>query len=193
MKRRGLLFEGYFYWISLGALFGFFVLFNIVATFALTYLGCKFDLKTIFFLMFISLRFFFFFSVMIWVFCHECWMLYYLNVSFILFILWINCSNSAPSKSRPRISFEKILKMQGKNYYNQDSLQENISNSVFLPVSALEQKKGWKIVKIKLFSFSWFYKVVRRTTGIVIYKIYYFQENNCIVIVQGKWFCLLSP
>ncbi|KAJ8616199.1 hypothetical protein MRB53_035571 [Persea americana] len=39
MRRRGLLFEGYFYWISLGALFGFFVLFNIVSTIALTYLG----------------------------------------------------------------------------------------------------------------------------------------------------------
>ncbi|XXG89829.1 hypothetical protein AAC387_Pa12g1737 [Persea americana] len=39
MRRRGLLFEGYFYWISLGALFGIFVLFNIVSTIALTYLG----------------------------------------------------------------------------------------------------------------------------------------------------------
>ncbi|XXG90712.1 hypothetical protein AAC387_Pa12g2411 [Persea americana] len=87
LKRRGLLFEGYFYWISLGALFGFFVLFNAVATFALTYLG-------------------------------------------------------SPSKSRPRISFEKICKMQGKNYYNQDDPQEIISNSVFLPVSDMEQEKG---------------------------------------------------
>lgn len=61
MKRRGLLFEGYFYWISLGALFGFFVLFNIVATFALTYLGCKFDPKTIFFNVYPFAFFFFFF------------------------------------------------------------------------------------------------------------------------------------
>ena len=42
LKSRGLNFEGHFYWISIGALFGFAVLFNIGFILALSFLKCKF-------------------------------------------------------------------------------------------------------------------------------------------------------
>ncbi|KAL4369487.1 hypothetical protein GQ457_05G024330 [Hibiscus cannabinus] len=39
LKSRGLNFDGYFYWISIAALFGFILLFNAIFTFALTFLN----------------------------------------------------------------------------------------------------------------------------------------------------------
>jgi hypothetical protein len=42
LTTHGLNFEGYFYWISLGALFGFTILFDIGFVLALTYLKRKF-------------------------------------------------------------------------------------------------------------------------------------------------------
>ena len=42
LESRGLNFDGYLYWISLGALFGFIIVFNIGYVLALTFLKCKF-------------------------------------------------------------------------------------------------------------------------------------------------------
>lgn len=42
LQTRGLDYDGYMYWVSLCALLGFTVLFNIIFTLALTFLKCKF-------------------------------------------------------------------------------------------------------------------------------------------------------
>lgn len=42
LESRGLNFDGYLFWISLGALFGFTIVFNIGYILALSYLKCKF-------------------------------------------------------------------------------------------------------------------------------------------------------
>lgn len=42
LESRGLNFDSYFYWISVAALFGFILLFNVVFTFALAFLKRKF-------------------------------------------------------------------------------------------------------------------------------------------------------
>jgi len=42
LDNRGLNFDGYFYWVSLAALIGFTVLFNVGFTFMLTFLNGKF-------------------------------------------------------------------------------------------------------------------------------------------------------
>ncbi|XP_038722403.1 pleiotropic drug resistance protein 3-like isoform X1 [Tripterygium wilfordii] len=47
LESRGLRFEGYFYWISIAALFGFIVFFNIVFTLALTFLKPPGDSRAI--------------------------------------------------------------------------------------------------------------------------------------------------
>lgn len=44
LDNRGLNFDGYFYWISIAALIGFTVLFNVGFTMMLTFLNCKFTL-----------------------------------------------------------------------------------------------------------------------------------------------------
>lgn len=47
LQSRGLDFDGYYFWISLGALFGFALLFNIGFIMALSYLKGKFSLLII--------------------------------------------------------------------------------------------------------------------------------------------------
>ncbi|RWR96557.1 pleiotropic drug resistance protein 3-like protein isoform X1 [Cinnamomum micranthum f. kanehirae] len=47
MRRKGLLYQDYFYWICIGALIGFTVIFNIVFTLALTYLRAPSNRRTV--------------------------------------------------------------------------------------------------------------------------------------------------
>lgn len=87
LESRGLNYAGHFYWICVGALIGFTVLFNIGFALALTFLKGKVNL-----------------CCLIW----KCAMLTFLNC---FNSYW--CTHSAPGRSRAIISYERYNKMQG--------------------------------------------------------------------------------
>lgn len=92
---RGLNFKGYFYWISVAALFGFAILFNAGFTLALSFLKSKL--------------------------CFYCYCI--LNKSWqtdIRFDSHLYC-NSAPGLSRVIISHEKLSQVHGSQESNSDA------------------------------------------------------------------------
>lgn len=79
LESRGLNFDGYFYWISLGALFGFTIIFNIGYTLSLSFLKCK----------------------LIFLCCPP-------RVTYTTVLIHSDIYNSAPGSSRGIISHEKL-------------------------------------------------------------------------------------
>lgn len=116
LESRGLNFDGYFYWISLGALFGFALVINIGFVLALTFLQRNFSFS------FLSLE-----QKVVWLYHNT-----------------LNVNMHPAAASRAIISSEKLSQIQKRNEYELDgttSIEEKSRNNS--PDIILELPKGW--------------------------------------------------